>query len=140
MDHFALPGDALYKAWQNNELHRNFMGYTTTKTNMLIGLGVSSISDTGNAFAQNEKLLHNYYAAINNNGLAVVKGYFLNAEDIAFKKYILDISCTGRTKFKSQHLDVLKHIVFQSLKSLLKTGLSNGMNSVCKPREQEDTL
>jgi len=123
MAHFALAGDALYKAWQNNELHRNFMGYTTTKTNMLIGLGVSSISDTGNAFAQNDKLLHNYYASINNDQLAIVKGYFLNEEDIALKKYILDISCTGITKFKSQHFDLLKEYSFPRLKELADDGL-----------------
>src|SRR6185369_6625524 len=85
MDHFALPGDKLYKAWLHKELHRNFMGYTTQKTNMLIGLGVSAISDTGNAFAQNDKLLHNYYRAIETNELAVVKGYFLNDADRVFR-------------------------------------------------------
>jgi oxygen-independent coproporphyrinogen-3 oxidase len=60
MDHFALPHDDLYKAWKNGRLHRNFMGYTTQNTGLLLGLGVSSISDAGTAFAQNEKTLHNY--------------------------------------------------------------------------------
>jgi len=123
MDHFALPGDALYKAWMNHELHRNFMGYTTQKTNMLIGLGVSAISDTGNAFAQNEKLLHNYYQAINNDELAVVKGYFLNEEDISFRKYILDISCTGKTIFQNKHLGLLKEYSFPKLAELAEDGL-----------------
>jgi oxygen-independent coproporphyrinogen-3 oxidase len=53
---------------------------------MLIGLGVSAISDAGNAFAQNDKLLHNYYQHINNNELPFTKGYFLNEADIAFRK------------------------------------------------------
>jgi oxygen-independent coproporphyrinogen-3 oxidase len=123
MDHFALPGDALYKAWTRHELHRNFMGYTTKKTNILLGLGVSAISDTGNAFAQNEKLLHNYYQTINNSELAVVKGYFLNDEDTAFKKYILDISCTGETVFQHNHLDLLKEYSFPKLQELAEDGL-----------------
>ena len=123
MDHFALRGDALYKAWTKNELHRNFMGYTTQKTNMLIGLGVSAISDMGNAFAQNEKLLRNYYQAIANDELAVVKGYFLNDEDIAFRKYILDISCTGRTIFRANHLNILREYSFPQLKVLAEDGL-----------------
>src|SRR5262249_31377715 len=55
MDHFALPHDDLYKAWEQGRLHRNFMGYTTQRTNMLLGLGVSSISDAGIFFAQNQK-------------------------------------------------------------------------------------
>ncbi|WP_431209558.1 radical SAM protein [Puia sp. P3] len=57
MDHFALPMDELYRAWRGNSLHRNFMGYTTQNSGMLIGLGMSAISDTGTAFAQNDKTL-----------------------------------------------------------------------------------
>ncbi|MGZ8557490.1 MAG: oxygen-independent coproporphyrinogen III oxidase, partial [Chitinophagaceae bacterium] len=53
MDHFALPHDDLYIAKQKGKLHRNFMGYTTQNSGLLIGLGVSSISDLGNTFAQN---------------------------------------------------------------------------------------
>jgi len=45
MDHFALPGDKMYEAAENGSLHRNFMGYSTQSTNLLIGLGVSAISD-----------------------------------------------------------------------------------------------
>ncbi len=55
MDHFALPKDDLALAFKNKSLHRNFMGYTTQKTNLLIGLGVSSISDSWFGFAQNNK-------------------------------------------------------------------------------------
>ncbi|HET9433537.1 MAG TPA: oxygen-independent coproporphyrinogen III oxidase, partial [Chitinophagaceae bacterium] len=41
MDHFALPHDDLYKARRWGTLHRNFMGYTTQNTSLLVGLGVS---------------------------------------------------------------------------------------------------
>ena len=98
MDHFALPGDDLYEAWLNGTLHRNFMGYTTQRTSFLLGLGVSSISDIGVAFAQNRKSLHEYYEVIDKNELPVFKGYFLNEEDITFRKYILNIICKGFTK------------------------------------------
>jgi oxygen-independent coproporphyrinogen-3 oxidase len=123
MDHFALPGDALYKAMQDGTLHRNFMGYTTQNTSVLLGLGVSSISDAGVAFAQNHKSLHNYYEAINNNELAVTKGYFLHNEDVAFRQYILDISCRGYTKFNPAHLTILKEHTIPELKDLEKDGL-----------------
>jgi oxygen-independent coproporphyrinogen-3 oxidase len=59
MDHFALETDDLFVALQEGRLHRNFMGYTTQQTEILIGLGVSSISTTPGGFAQNEKTLHN---------------------------------------------------------------------------------
>lgn len=55
MDHFALPGDLLSVAKKSGSLHRNFMGYTTSPSEMLIGLGASSISDIGLGYAQNEK-------------------------------------------------------------------------------------
>ena len=57
MDHFALPQDELYIAAQNGRLHRNFMGYTTGQTKLLIGLGASAISDSWDAFIQNEKVV-----------------------------------------------------------------------------------
>jgi len=118
MDHFALPEDDLYIAWKEGWLHRNFMGYTTQRTAILLGLGVSPISDTGNAFAQNDKILLDYYKAINNNELAVNKGFFLSEEDIDFKKYILDIACQGKTKFNPNHLPLLEEFTFPELKKL----------------------
>lgn len=118
MDHFALPTDTLYDAWKDGTLHRNFMGYTTQHTSILLGLGVSSISDIGNAFAQNKKSLHEYYKFISKNELPVFRGYFLNEVDMAFRKYILNISCQGKTKFNPEHLDILKQYSFPELKKL----------------------
>lgn len=43
---------------------------------MLLGLGVSSISDASISFAQNTKALHDYYAIINQNKLPVQRGFF----------------------------------------------------------------
>ena len=104
MDHFALPHDDLYLAKQNGTLHRNFMGYTLHPTEILVGLGVSAISDAGMGYAQNNKTLHNYSEAIQNGQLAVNKGYFLNEEDRSFRQYILDISCRGKTSFREEDI------------------------------------
>jgi oxygen-independent coproporphyrinogen-3 oxidase len=123
MDHFALPHDELYIAKQNGKLHRNFMGYTTQNSGLLVGLGVSSISDLGNAFAQNEKNLHDYYASVSQGNLAVKRGYFLNEEDIAFRQYIKDISCKGATQFHPQHLSLLEEFCFPLLEQLAADGL-----------------
>lgn len=123
MDHFALPADDLYKAWQQGWLHRNFMGYTTQKTSMLLGLGVSSISDAGTAFAQNAKTLSKYYEAINKNETAVFRGCFLDEEDVAFRKYILNISCEGKTNFYAANLPALKEYSFPELEKLAADGL-----------------
>ncbi len=57
MDHFAKKNDTLFKAMEAGNLHRNFMGYTTKSSNVLLGFGVSSISETPNGYKQNEKSL-----------------------------------------------------------------------------------
>jgi len=123
MDHFALPHDELFKAREAGTLHRNFMGYTTQHTKLLLGLGVSAISDTGTAFAQNENTLHNYYEAVHGGRLSITKGYVLSDEDITFKKYILDISCKGSTCFRKKDLPLLTTYTFPKLKSLEADGL-----------------
>jgi oxygen-independent coproporphyrinogen-3 oxidase len=123
MDHFALPTDELYKAWKGGRLHRNFMGYTTTSTKFLLGLGVSSISDTGNAFAQNNKTLHYYYQLVSENKLPIKKGYFLSEEDEAFRQYILEIICKGEVSFAEKHLPVLEQYSFPLLEDMEKDGL-----------------
>lgn len=122
MDHFALPHDDLFKAREEGWLHRNFMGYTTQHTGILLGLGVSSISDAGIAFAQNNKTIHDYYAAINSGELSITKGYFLSDEDVAFRKYILNISCQGKTKFLPEHLELIHQYSFPELEKLEEDG------------------
>lgn len=123
MDHFALPHDSLCIAAASGKLYRNFMGYTTNPGKLLLGLGVSSISDTGTAFAQNSKTIHDYYADINSGNLAVKKGYFLCNEDTSFRKYILDIVCTGQAIFKPEDLALLEEYSFPALRSLQYDGL-----------------
>jgi len=123
MDHFALPGDDLFKAKEEGRLHRNFMGYTTQRTALLLGLGVSSISDAGTAFAQNHKTIHDYYEAIRKGELAVTKGNFLSEEDIVFRQYILDVSCRGYTTFRREYLEELEKFTFPELLKLQEDGL-----------------
>lgn len=97
MDHFALPNDALFTAERTGTLHRNFMGYTENHTQLLIGLGVSSISDACYAFAQNVKVVEEYLELVNANVLPVVKGHILTGEDLIIRKHILNIMCKGHT-------------------------------------------
>jgi oxygen-independent coproporphyrinogen III oxidase len=118
MDHFALPQDDMYLIAEKGQLHRNFMGYTTQQTNILLGLGVSSISSTTHAFAQNAKAIHDYYTLIQNNELAVEKGCFLTDEDIRFGKYILDISCRGVTQFLPEDMEVINSYCLPELRKL----------------------
>ncbi len=99
MDHFALKTDSLYHSFKNNNLHRNFMGYSSGKTQLMIGLGVSAISDSWYGFAQNEKSLERYYELLNENILPVVKGHILNAEDLIIRRHILNLMCRFYTEW-----------------------------------------
>lgn len=95
MDHFAKEDDLLFVASDNGTLHRNFMGYADRYTPLLIGLGVSSISDSWSAFAQNVKTVEEYYNIIAEDRLPVFKGHLLSAEDEVLRRYILDMMCRG---------------------------------------------
>ncbi len=123
MDHFALPTDELFMVKERGALHRNFMGYTTQATGLLLGLGVSSISDIGTAYAQNEKVLQHYYDRIDREELAVARGYFLTETDQHFRQYILDISCRGTTRFRQDDLELLRQFSFPELSLLAGDGL-----------------
>ena len=103
MDHFALPGDALLKAEQNGKLHRNFMGYTHQQTQLMIGLGVSSISDSWYGFAQNVKNVEEYLKLINENKLPVFKGHVLTYDDLIMRRHILNIMCKSYTQWDHHH-------------------------------------
>ncbi len=108
MDHFALPTDSLSKAGQSQQLHRNFMGYTHQATNILVGLGVSSISDCGSAFAQNAKTVEGYFSYLERDALAVEKGHILSEEDRAIRQHILNIMCNNATTFDGEIPDVIQ--------------------------------
>ncbi|WP_396153933.1 oxygen-independent coproporphyrinogen III oxidase [Flavobacterium sp.] len=102
MDHFTLLTDEMYLAFKNKTLHRNFMGYTASKTELMIGLGVSSISDSWNSFAQNEKSLETYYQKINSNNLPVFRGHHLTSEDVVIRQHILNLMCHFETNWEDE--------------------------------------
>jgi oxygen-independent coproporphyrinogen III oxidase len=95
MDHFALPEDPLCLAKSSGKLHRNFMGYTTSPSEMLIGLGASSISDVGLGYAQNEKNIEAYQQIVSENKLPIWKGHRQTEDDQTVRKLILDLICRG---------------------------------------------
>lgn len=121
MDHFALPSDDLAKSFENKTLHRNFMGYTTQKTNLLIGLGASSISDSWFAFAQNEKSIDQYLEQVNKGDLSIQKGHLLSSLDLKLRKKILELMCQFET---TMPLDVqLSKEIYSRLKPLIEDEL-----------------
>jgi len=126
MDHFALDRDEMYKAFHAGTLHRNFMGYTSSKTQVMIGLGLSSISDSWYSFAQNEKNLDAYYNCLENDEIPVVKGHVLSVEDLKIRQHILNLMCTFQTSWSDQAMDFAERgDVIQQLVEMQHDGLLN---------------
>ncbi|RMG19228.1 MAG: oxygen-independent coproporphyrinogen III oxidase [Planctomycetota bacterium] len=95
MDHFALPEDELAKAQARGELHRNFQGYTVKRAEDLIGLGLSSIGDFAEVYAQNAKEIEAYEEAVLAGRLPTCRGYALTSEDLERRELIRALM-TGR--------------------------------------------
>ncbi len=116
MDHFALPEDSMAKALENGNLHRNFMGYTIANTKLMVGLGMSSISDTWTAFGQNEKSLKVYMESIARGEWPIVKGHLLSEKDLLLRQMILDLMCLFETQtFSLDLINPTQHEMFEEL-------------------------
>ena len=124
MDHFALPDDKLFGAAAIGSLHRNFMGYTTTNSKLIIALGASAISDSWNAFAQNEKVVETYQEKVNRGILPLVNGHLLSEEDVIIRKKILQLMCENKTSLGRELLSqAFIENAFSKLRSLEEDGL-----------------
>lgn len=93
MDHFSRQDDPLAKAKDLGKLHRNFMGFTTSPSKMLIGLGASSISDIHLAFMQNEKGISAYQEAMESDNWPIVRSHEMSNQDLIIRNLILDLIC-----------------------------------------------
>jgi len=93
MDHFVKPGDELAHALHNGTLQRNFQGYSTQLAPELLGIGVSSISSTGDLYSQNVKTIDEYYARLHEGKLPVQRGLLLSAEDRLRRDVIMELIC-----------------------------------------------
>jgi len=133
MDHFALKTDSMHKAMENKTLHRNFMGYTASKTQLMIGLGMSSISDSWYAFAQNAKTVEEYTELVNQGLIPIFRGHLLSEEDLVIRKHILNIMCHFETTWDTDEmqfpelaecLERLKEMEQDGLVNITENGLS----------------
>jgi oxygen-independent coproporphyrinogen-3 oxidase len=119
MDHFALPEDPLAKATVAKTLHRNFMGYTDHRTDVLLGLGVSSISETAEMFHQNEKVLPTYQQKVEAGEIASFRGHQLTTQDQERRQQILDFMTKGRVKITAEQKTEAQLFLSEMLKDEL---------------------
>lgn len=102
MDHFALPSDALARSERERTLHRNFMGYVDFRTEVLLGLGVSSISETPGCFHQNEKVLPVYERRVQSGEIPTLRGHLLSEEDRRQREQILQLMTRWEVELQSE--------------------------------------
>jgi oxygen-independent coproporphyrinogen-3 oxidase len=104
MDHFALRTDSLYDASVSGKLNRNFMGYITSGSKIMVGLGVSAIGDCWYGFGQNTKGIEEYYQLLEENKLPLVKGHIHTAEDLIIRQHIQNLMCRFETSWEDETL------------------------------------
>ena len=124
MDHFCRPDDEFYLALNNNQLHRNFQGYCTTRTTgQVYGFGASSISQLFSAYSQNVKNAAQYIKMINEKNTAVLRGYNLERNEKIIRDVINSVMCNYYVdfskiakKFESNSDEIKKIVDFDNEK------------------------
>lgn len=123
MDHFSLESDDLYQSLIHKKLHRNFMGYTSSNTQLMVGLGMSAISDSWYGFAQNEKTVEEYQKRVEEGKIPVFRGHILNEEDLIIRRHILNIMCQLETTFTDKNTFAELPEALEKLKEMQEDGL-----------------
>jgi len=141
MDHFAKPDDSLTRAFYEKKLYRNFQGYSTKSGCDLYALGMSSISQLQNVYAQSVKELPTYYAAVDAGHIPTERGYRLNEDDHIRRHVITRLMCD----FELDKVDVEKKFeidfddyfddAIQNLEPLVLDGLAECPNGTIKVTE-----
>lgn len=99
MDHFAKPNDELAIAMREKKLYRNFQGYSTNAGADLYAMGITSISQLKNVYAQNFKTEKEYYSALDEERLPTAKGYRLTEDDHLRREVIMKLMCDFELNF-----------------------------------------
>jgi len=121
-DHFALENDELTQAYQNKKLHRNFQGYCTRRTTgQVYALGVTSISQLSNVYAQNTKKLSEYIEQAEKG--ETMKGYRLTKDQMVIREVINELMCNEQIvwseigeRFKMSSEEVKKSVICDTSK------------------------
>jgi oxygen-independent coproporphyrinogen-3 oxidase len=100
------------------------MGYTSQHTQLMVGLGVSAISDAWDAFAQNEKTVETYQQRVAEGQLPIFRGHLLDREDAILRSHILNLMCRFETHW-AEDASFTPHLV--NALALLETAEADGL-------------
>jgi len=98
---------------------RNFQGYTERRTTVLLGLGVSAISETPDCYHQNEKVITVYNRRVERDEVPTLRGHKLSEDDRRRRERILGLM----TGFRVRLTDEEMHDAQTFLSSMLEDGL-----------------
>jgi oxygen-independent coproporphyrinogen-3 oxidase len=96
LDHFAKAGDRLAVRQREGRLHRNFQGYTSDESPVLLGVGASAIGALPDGYVQNAAATTAYRDAITGGRLATARGCLLTSEDRLRRDIIERLMCDLR--------------------------------------------
>lgn len=129
MDHFAKPNDELAIAMREKKLYRNFQGYSTNAGADLYAMGITSISQLKNIYAQNYKTEKEYYSALDEERLPTAKGYRLTEDDHLRREVIMKLMCDFELNFadieRKYNIDFKKYFAWglNNLKEMIEDDL-----------------
>jgi oxygen-independent coproporphyrinogen-3 oxidase len=98
MDQYARAGDSLAVALTSRSLHRNFMGFTASRTDALVGLGVSALGHGRAIYAQNEKSLQQYETRVATGELPLQRGHGMSPDDLRVRAHLWNLMCASATQ------------------------------------------
>lgn len=119
LDHFAKPADPLARAASAGTMHRNFQGYTERRTTVLLGLGVSAISETPDCYHQNEKVITVYNRRVDRDEVPTLRGHKLSDDDRRRRERILQLMTGFRVRLSDDEMTDARTF----LSSMLEDGL-----------------
>ena len=96
IDHFATPQDGLSVAQKAGRLRRNFQGYTDDQSQVLIGVGASSISRFPQGYAQNAPATSAHTGRIRDGEFSTARGHVFGGDDALRSRLIEALMCDFR--------------------------------------------
>ncbi|MDD6055461.1 MAG: oxygen-independent coproporphyrinogen III oxidase [Helicobacteraceae bacterium] len=120
MDHFAKTNDELFKSIEKGQLRRNFQGYSTKGGTQTIGIGLTSIGEGSDYYAQNHKTMQDYQNSLDSGILPFAKGIKLSKDDILRKRVIMQLM----SNFSLNFCDIEKEFNID-FKTYFKEALQN---------------
>lgn len=90
-DHFVKPTDEVARAMRENKMGWNALGVTSGRYLNTFGIGISSISEVNNSYAQNHYQTDIYSKDVSAGNLPIFRGHILTRDDIIRRDIIQKI-------------------------------------------------